>query len=137
MEQTCGRNPGTQLSRGGNTRLRWTRLKGEQQELGTLRPQANVLGISEKVGAPEVSVRGLSACGYIPTFTNPIPIYGKLESTALWSEVANQRLRVLRSLTGKTVAGRWSSLTMVAVIHLEEEIFDKTTTEENWGSHCL
>ena len=32
MEQTCGRNPGTQLSQGGNTRLRWTRLKGEQQQ---------------------------------------------------------------------------------------------------------
>ena len=32
MEQTCGRNPGTQLSRGGNTILRWTRLKGEQQQ---------------------------------------------------------------------------------------------------------
>ena len=32
MEQTCGRNPETQLSRGGNTRLRWTRLKGEQQQ---------------------------------------------------------------------------------------------------------
>ena len=32
MEQTCGRNPGTQLSRGGSTRLRWTRLKGEQQQ---------------------------------------------------------------------------------------------------------
>ena len=29
MEQTCGRNPGTQLSRGRNTRLRLTRLKGE------------------------------------------------------------------------------------------------------------
>ena len=32
MEQTCERNPGTQLSRGGNTTLRWTRLKGEQQQ---------------------------------------------------------------------------------------------------------
>ena len=32
MEQTCGRNPGTQLSRGRSTRLRWTRLKGEQQQ---------------------------------------------------------------------------------------------------------
>ena len=32
MEQTCGRNPGTQLSRGRNTRLRWTRLKGKQQQ---------------------------------------------------------------------------------------------------------
>ena len=34
MEQTCGRNPGTQLCRGGNTRLRWTRLQGEQQHGG-------------------------------------------------------------------------------------------------------
>ena len=34
LEQTCGRNPGTRLSRGGNTRLRWTRLKGEQQQHG-------------------------------------------------------------------------------------------------------
>ena len=28
----CGHNPGTRLSRGKNTRLRWTRLKGEQQQ---------------------------------------------------------------------------------------------------------
>ena len=34
-----------------------------------------------------MSVQGPSTCGYIPTFTNPIPIYWKIESTALWSEV--------------------------------------------------
>ena len=51
--------------------------------------------------SPEVSVQGPLACGYIPAFTNPILIYGKMESTALWSEVADQRLRVLKSLTEK------------------------------------
>ena len=49
------------------------------RKLGILRPQANVLEISEQVGAPEVSVQGPSACGYVPTFTNLIPIYGKIE----------------------------------------------------------
>ena len=43
MEQTCGRNPGTQLSRGGNTRLRWSRLKGEQQhELSRLERKGSI-----------------------------------------------------------------------------------------------
>ena len=72
-------------------------------------------------------VQGPSARGYIPTFTNPVPINGYMESTALWSEVADQRLRVLRE---KTVEGRWSSQAMVTVIHLEEEIFDKTTQQK-------
>ena len=43
---------------------------------GNLAVPGDVLGISEHVGVPEVSVQGPSACGYIPTFTNPIPIYG-------------------------------------------------------------
>ena len=62
--------------------------------LGALRPQANVLGISEQVGAPEVSVQDPSSYGHIPAFTNPIPIYGQIESTALWSAVSDQRLRI-------------------------------------------
>ena len=33
----------------------------------------------------------------------------------------------------KTVEGRWSSQTMVTVIHLEEEIFDKTTQQKRTG----
>ena len=32
MEQICGHNSRTRLSRGRNNRLRWTRLKGEQQQ---------------------------------------------------------------------------------------------------------
>ena len=55
---------------------------------------SEILGISEQVGAPEVSVQRPSVCGYIPTFTNPVSIYGKIESTALWSEVVDQKLRV-------------------------------------------
>ena len=62
--------------------------------LGALRPQANVLGISEQVGAPEVSVQGPSAYGHVSAFTSQIPIYGQIESTALWSAVSDQRLRV-------------------------------------------
>ena len=62
--------------------------------LGILRPQTNVLEISEQVGAPEAYVQGPTAFGYIPTFTNPIHIHGKIESTALWSEVVDQRLMV-------------------------------------------
>ena len=74
-------------------------------------------------------MQGPSACGYIPTFTNPIPIYGKIESTALWSEVAEG----FEVPNRKTVEDRWSSQTMVTVIYLEEEIFDKTTQQKRTG----
>ena len=80
-----------------------------------------------------MSVQGPSACGYIPTFTNPIPIYGKIESTALWSEVIDQRLCVLRSLKEKLSRSDVSSQAMVTVIHLDEEIFDKTTQQKRTG----
>ena len=46
--------------------------------LGTLRPQANVLGISEQIGAPEVSVLGPHLCGHVPMLTIPIPSYGQI-----------------------------------------------------------
>ena len=62
---------------------------------GTSQPPANVLGILEKIGDIEVYVQAPSAYEHVPTFTNIIPIYGQIESTALWSEVDDQRLRVL------------------------------------------
>ena len=39
-------------------------------------------------------VQGPSVYGHVPAFTNPIPIYGQIESTALGSEVDDERLRV-------------------------------------------
>ena len=57
--------------------------------LGALRPQTNVLGISEQVGAPEVSVQGPSVYDHVPAFAKPIPISGQIESTALWGAVSD------------------------------------------------
>ena len=49
---------------------------GTPSRLGTLRPQANVLEISEQIGAPEVSVQDPHLCGHVPMLTIPITSYG-------------------------------------------------------------